>query len=135
MTLTQPLQSLAPGTESDALATDGSAYRATLIAPGGHGSHRCQIPKALENSKRFSPPMSRATRASCKMTCRDLWEPLKPEVSGQEWHEQHRGIEAKSQEAPKHQKAIQHYLGHRNIQNTVRYTQLSPQRFKDFWKD
>jgi len=32
-------------------------------------------------------------------------------------------------------RAIQHYLGHRNIQNTVRYTQLSPQRFKDFWKD
>src|SRR5499433_99471 len=32
-------------------------------------------------------------------------------------------------------RAIQYYLGHRNIQNTVRYTQLSPQRFKDFWKD
>jgi len=32
-------------------------------------------------------------------------------------------------------RAIQHYLGHRNIQNTVRYTQLSPQRFEDFWKD
>ena len=32
-------------------------------------------------------------------------------------------------------RAIQHYLGHRNIQNTVRYTQLSAQRFKDFWKD
>jgi hypothetical protein len=26
--------------------------------------------------------------------------------------------------------AIQHYLGHRNIQNTVRYTQLSAQRFQ-----
>ncbi len=32
-------------------------------------------------------------------------------------------------------RAIQHYLGHRNIQHTVRYTQLSPDRFKDFWKD
>ena len=32
-------------------------------------------------------------------------------------------------------RAIQHYLGHRNIQNTVRYTQLSAPRFKDFWKD
>jgi hypothetical protein len=29
-------------------------------------------------------------------------------------------------------RAIQHYLGHRNIQNTVRYTQLCAQRFKDF---
>lgn len=32
-------------------------------------------------------------------------------------------------------RAIQHYLGHKNIQHTVRYTQLSPDRFKDFWKD
>lgn len=32
-------------------------------------------------------------------------------------------------------RAIQHYLGHKNIQHTVRYTQLSPDRFKDFWRD
>jgi type 1 fimbriae regulatory protein FimE len=32
-------------------------------------------------------------------------------------------------------RAIQLYLGHRNIQHTVRYTQLSPGRFKNFWKD
>jgi type 1 fimbriae regulatory protein FimE len=32
-------------------------------------------------------------------------------------------------------RAIQHYLGHRNIQHTVRYTELVPARFKDFWKD
>ena len=32
-------------------------------------------------------------------------------------------------------RAIQHYLGHKNIQHTVRYTQLSPDRFKSFWKD
>lgn len=32
-------------------------------------------------------------------------------------------------------RAIQHYLGHRNIQHTVRYTELSPDRFKDFWAD
>jgi type 1 fimbriae regulatory protein FimB/type 1 fimbriae regulatory protein FimE len=32
-------------------------------------------------------------------------------------------------------RSIQHYLGHRNIQHTVRYTQLSPERFKHFWKD
>ncbi len=32
-------------------------------------------------------------------------------------------------------RAIQHYLGHKNIQHTVRYTQLSSERFKDFWKD
>jgi integrase len=27
-------------------------------------------------------------------------------------------------------RAIQHYLGHRNITHTVRYTELSPERFK-----
>lgn len=32
-------------------------------------------------------------------------------------------------------RAIQAYLGHKNIQNTVRYTELAPGRFKDFWKD
>ena len=32
-------------------------------------------------------------------------------------------------------RAIQHYLGHKNIQHTVRYTELSADRFKGFWKD
>lgn len=32
-------------------------------------------------------------------------------------------------------RAIQHYLGHKNIQHTVRYTELAAGRFKDFWKD
>ena len=32
-------------------------------------------------------------------------------------------------------RAIQHYLGHKNIQHTVLYTQLSPERFRNFWKD
>jgi type 1 fimbriae regulatory protein FimB/type 1 fimbriae regulatory protein FimE len=32
-------------------------------------------------------------------------------------------------------RAIQDYLGHRNISNTVRYTELAPNRFKDFWRD
>jgi integrase len=31
-------------------------------------------------------------------------------------------------------RALQAYLGHRNIQHTVRYTDLSPTRFKDFWR-
>jgi integrase len=32
-------------------------------------------------------------------------------------------------------RAIQDYLGHKNIQHTVRYTELSPTRFKNFWRD
>ena len=31
-------------------------------------------------------------------------------------------------------RALQAYLGHRNIQHTVRYTELSPTRYKDFWR-
>jgi type 1 fimbriae regulatory protein FimB/type 1 fimbriae regulatory protein FimE len=31
-------------------------------------------------------------------------------------------------------RAMQAYLGHKNIQHTVRYTELSPTRFKDFWR-
>ena len=32
-------------------------------------------------------------------------------------------------------RAIQQYLGHRNITHTVRYTELSPERFRNFWND
>jgi integrase len=31
-------------------------------------------------------------------------------------------------------RSIQDYLGHQNIRHTVRYTELSPTRFKDFWR-
>jgi integrase len=31
-------------------------------------------------------------------------------------------------------RALQHWLGHKNIQHTVRYTELSPARFKSFWR-
>jgi type 1 fimbriae regulatory protein FimB/type 1 fimbriae regulatory protein FimE len=31
-------------------------------------------------------------------------------------------------------RAIQDWLGHRSIQHTVRYTELNPARFKDFWR-
>ncbi len=32
-------------------------------------------------------------------------------------------------------RALQAYLGHRNIQHTVRYTELSPTRFRSFWRE
>ena len=32
-------------------------------------------------------------------------------------------------------RAIQHYMGHRNIQHTVRYTEMAADRFNGFWKD
>jgi integrase len=32
-------------------------------------------------------------------------------------------------------RALQAYLGHKNIQHTVRYTDMAPTRFKNFWRD
>ncbi len=32
-------------------------------------------------------------------------------------------------------RAIQHYLGHKNITHTVRYTELAADRFNGFWQD
>lgn len=32
-------------------------------------------------------------------------------------------------------RALQHYLGHRNIAHTVRYTEMAPDRFRNFWTD
>lgn len=32
-------------------------------------------------------------------------------------------------------RSLQAYLGHKNIQHTVRYTELTPNRFKKFWQD
>jgi site-specific recombinase XerD len=32
-------------------------------------------------------------------------------------------------------RSLQAYLGHKNIQHTVRYTELSTDRFRDFWRD
>jgi integrase len=32
-------------------------------------------------------------------------------------------------------RAIQAWMGHKNIQHTVRYTELAPDRFKDFWRN
>jgi type 1 fimbriae regulatory protein FimE len=32
-------------------------------------------------------------------------------------------------------RSLAHFLGHRNLQSTARYTALAPDRFKGFWKD
>jgi len=32
-------------------------------------------------------------------------------------------------------RSLAHYLGHRNLQSTARYTALSPDRFSKFWND
>ncbi len=34
-----------------------------------------------------------------------------------------------------HARALQHYMGQRNIMHAVRYTDMAPDRFKNFWQD
>ena len=34
-----------------------------------------------------------------------------------------------------HDTPLQHSLGHKNIQHTLRYTEMAPDRFKDFWRN
>jgi type 1 fimbriae regulatory protein FimB/type 1 fimbriae regulatory protein FimE len=36
--------------------------------------------------------------------------------------------------AKRNASAIQDWLGHRSIHHAVRYTELAPTRFKDFWR-
>jgi len=31
-------------------------------------------------------------------------------------------------------RALQHYLGHKSIVHTTRYTEMAADRFKDFWR-
>jgi hypothetical protein len=44
-------------------------------------------------------------------------------------------IISKIKEFVRSARAIQAHLGHRSIMSTVRYTALTPNRFKNFWKD
>ena len=40
-----------------------------------------------------------------------------------------------SNEAGQDTRAIQHYLGHRNITHTCKYTELASEKFNKFWQD
>jgi hypothetical protein len=48
---------------------------------------------------------------------------------------QHATASSQPTTSPSSSSHIQAYLGHRSIMSTVRYTALTPNRFKDFWKD
>jgi type 1 fimbriae regulatory protein FimB/type 1 fimbriae regulatory protein FimE len=32
-------------------------------------------------------------------------------------------------------RALQHYLGQKNVAHTVRHAEMAPDRFRGFWKD
>jgi hypothetical protein len=62
--------------------------------------------------------------AAATRTCRSVDARRGPAATGFKLANQ--GVDTRS---------LQHYLGHKNIQHTVRYSELSPDRFRDFWKD
>ncbi len=64
---------------------------------------------------------------------RARWSCGWPQVQGAPAHAQAR-LRLRSGQQGHDTRALQAYLGHRNIQHTVRYTELSPDRFKDFWR-
>jgi hypothetical protein len=43
-------------------------------------------------------------------------------------------VEARLRLRARQCRALQAWLGHKNIQHTVRYTELAPDRFKNFWR-
>jgi type 1 fimbriae regulatory protein FimE len=81
-------------------------------------------------SERGSPLTARAIRhiVLCSGEAAELPFPVHPHMLRHAcgFYLANRGVDTR---------AIQHYLGHRNIQHTVRYTELAPQRFSDLWED
>ncbi len=61
------------------------------------------------------------------------------ELAGMQWpvhpHQLRHGCGFYLANAGHDTRAIQQYMGHANIQHTTRYTELVPNRFKDFWRD
>ncbi len=61
------------------------------------------------------------------------------ELAGMQWpvhpHQLRHGCGFYLANAGHDTRAIQQYMGHANIQHTTRYTELLPNRFKDFWRD
>lgn len=81
-------------------------------------------------SERGSPPTERTIRHIVLRAGReaDLPFPVHPHMLRHAcgFYLANKGVDTRS---------IQHYMGHRNIQHTVRYTELAPHRFDGFWDD
>src|SRR5271154_1246140 len=86
------------------------------------------------------PSPSAESRA--KAICCRIFTPAQPEgpaasvrdyCSGAYTHMLRHGCGFALANAGHDTRALQAYLGHRNIQHTVRYTELAPDRFKTFW--
>jgi type 1 fimbriae regulatory protein FimE len=107
------------------------AFASTFQRLGGPmGGSRMLTPATLKNSERDAP----MTPAGFRKTLARIGEaselafPVHP-------HMLRHACGFKLANDGQDTRALQHYLGHRNIQHTVRYTELTSARFNGFWKD
>ena len=100
--------------------------------------------RALRRLKRESAPNSRfvfLTERGGPMTANSFGRMLTRTAESIEFplkvhpHMLRHGVGFKLANAGHDTRAIQHYLGHKDIKHTVRYTELAPTRFNSFWKD
>ena len=80
------------------------------------------------------PPMNRTAAHKSSPASFDIFiDPVTPAMTETPDADAHAPLH--SADDGQDTRAVQHYLGHKNIQHTVRYTELSPKRFKSFWED
>ena len=94
--------------------------------------------------------MQQTTRLLCEAIAKNAWRPETHYPSSANWarvpvaakfpfpihpHMLRHACGYKMANDGQDTRALQHYLGHKNIMHTVRYTELSPERFKNFWED
>ena len=84
----------------------------------------------LFNSERDAPLTDHAVRMLCRRAGKEAGFPfvIHPHMLRHScgYYLINKGVDVR---------AIQTYLGHRDIQSTARYTELAPGRFEGFWKD
>src|SRR3954467_3365362 len=100
--------------------------------------------RALRRLKRESPPDARfvfLTERGGPMTANSFGRMLTRTAESIDFplkvhpHMLRHGVGFKLANAGHDTRAVQHYLGHKDIKHTVRYTELTPTRFNGFWKD
>ena len=90
--------------------------------PTAEGARKAILNAAIKACWRFDPELQRWLCPDC--------------VRARDASEVHADVaRAALANAGHDTRAPQAWLRHRNIQHTVRYTELAPDRFKDFWRD
>ena len=70
----------------------------------------------------------------CVLTQKRRWRVCRPSTRGWHPHILRHACGYALANAGHDTRALQAWLGHKNIQHTVRYTELAPDRFKNFWR-